>query len=202
MGKIQDFFITTSGGETQTYFAGSTVEGMIIIDLIWPKETNGPLRIILSGQAKVQWRQMSMRRDEYIIFDDISVHLWGTGSETLAPGGHEFPYTFHLPDDLPSSHEDVYGYIRYTLTAILPTRKSEVIRQKTITVHEIIDIERPDFLSQSFGCDGTTLCCLCCTSAPIELTVVTDKGGYVSGETIVIREYHRCRRITNICATL
>lgn len=202
MGKIKDFFITTSAGESHTYLAGSTVEGMVIIDLIKPKVTNGPLRIILSGQAKVQWRQMSTRRDEYTIFDDISVHLWGTGSEILALGRHEFPYTFHLPDDLPSSHEDVYGHIRYTLTAILPTRKLDVIRQKAIVVHQFIDIERPDFLSQSVGSDETTLCCLCCTSAPIELTVVTDKGGYVSGETILIREYHRCRRITNISATL
>ena len=115
MGKIKGFFITTSAGESHTYLAGSTVEGIVIIDLIKSKATSGPLRIILSGRAKVQWRQPSMRRDEYIIFDDISVHLWGTGCETLASGRHGFPYTIHLPDELPSSHEDVYGHIRYTL---------------------------------------------------------------------------------------
>ena len=55
MGKIKDFSITTSG-ENLTYLAGSTVEGKVIIDLKRPKATDGPLRIILSGQAKVQWR--------------------------------------------------------------------------------------------------------------------------------------------------
>ena len=109
MGKIKDFSITTSG-ENLTYLAGSTVEGKVIIDFKRPKATDGPLRIILSGQAKVQWRTL---RDEHTIFNDIPIQLWGTGSETLASGRHEFPYTFHLPGNLPSSHEDSYGHIRY-----------------------------------------------------------------------------------------
>ena len=206
MGKIKEFYITTTSDEA-VYCAGSVVEGKVIIDLIKPKATNGPLRIILSGKAKVQCRgqtAMRMRTDEQDMFNEISVHLWGTGSETLAPGKHEFPYTFHLPDDLPSSYEDLHGNIRYTLTAVLPTRKCEVTRQKIINVHGIIDTDKPDLelFSPLIGSDSKTLCCLCCTSAPIELSVVIDRGGYASGETIDIKENHRCRRITNVNATL
>ena len=202
-GKIKEFFITTSENENQTWFAGSVVEGKVIIALTNSKKTNGPLRIILTGRAKIHWGWVSVCSDEHNIFDDVSVHLWGTGSETLASGKHEFPYMFYLPDYLPSSHEDVHGCIQYTLTAILPTRKSVVMtRQKTINVHGVVDIDRPELLNPLFDSDRKTLCCLYCTSAPIELLVEIDKGGYICGEKIVIKEQHRCRRLTNVNAAL
>ena len=201
-GKIKEFFITTSENENQTWFAGSVIEGKVIIDLTNSQKTNGPLRIILSGRAKIRWGWVSVCSGEHNIFDDVSVHLWGTGSETLASGKHEFPYMFYLPDYLPSSHEDVHGCIQYTLTAILPTRKSVVTRQKTINVHGVVDIDRPELLNPLFDSDRKTLCCLCCMSAPIELLVEIDKGGYICEETIVIKEQHRCRRLTNVNAAL
>ena len=203
MSKIKEFYITVSLDENHAYLAGSVVEGKVTIDLTKPKRTTGPLRITLSGQAKVQWGQASaLRADTQTIFDDMTVYLWGTGSETLAAGKHEFPYTFRLPTDIPSSHEDVYGHIRYTLTAILPTRKAEVTRQKRIKVHGIVDVDRPDLLNSLNDSTSKTIGCWCCTSAPIELSASTDSGGYLCGETITIRESHGYRRITNIHARL
>ena len=184
----------------QAYLAGSAIEGKVVLDLIKSKAINGSLRITLSGHVKVEWGRTS---DEHTIFDEMSVNLWGTGSETPAPGEHEFPYIFHLPEDLPSSYEDIYGHIRYILTAVLPTRKSEVIRQKIIKVHNKIYIDRPpELLNPLFSSKEKILCCLCCASAPIKLSVAIYKGGYVCGESVIIREYHRCRRITNVCAIL
>ena len=204
MGKIKEFYITISLNDNHAYRAGSgaTVEGKVIITVSKPKATTGPLKITLSGQAKVQWRQSATFSDNHAIFSDMTTCLWGTGCETLAPGKHEFPYMFNLPTGIPSSHEDHYGHIRYTLTAVLPTRKSEVTTLKRINVREIVDVDRPELLTPLYGSDRKTLGCLCCTSAPIELTVSTEKGGYVCGERIVIRENHRCRRITNVSATL
>ena len=50
-----------------------------------------------------------------------------------------------------------------------------------------------------------TLCCLCCASGPISLSVKTDRGGYCPGESIAISteaENHSNRRITCVRATL
>lgn len=53
MGKIKEFYITTSLGENQVYHSGSVVEGKVVIDLTKPKAINGPLRIVLAGKAEV-----------------------------------------------------------------------------------------------------------------------------------------------------
>ena len=208
MGKIKEFYITTSLNDNQPiYRAGSTIEGKVIINVLKPKATTGRLKIILSGQAKVQWKQLhSTFSDDHTIFSDMTAYLWGTGCETLASGKHEFPYTFSLPTGIPSSHEDHHGHIRYTLTAVLPTRKSEVTTLQRIKVRENVDVGRPELLTPFWGSDRQTVtlpgCFCCCTLAPIELTVSTEKGGYVSGERIVIRENHGYRRITNVSANL
>ena len=201
MGKIKEFYITTPLNDRETYRAGSRIEGKVIITLRKPKATTGPLKITLSGQTKVQWRESVTFSDAHKIFYDMTTYLWGTGCETLASGRHEFPYMFSIPTDIPSSHEDQYGHIRYMLTAVLPTRKSEVTRLKRINVHEIVDVDRPELLTPLYGSDRKTIDCLC-PSTPIELTVSTGKGGYVCRESIVIREHHQCKRITNVNATL
>jgi len=201
-GKIKEFYITTSLND-QAYLSGSLVEGKVIIDLKKPKATNGPLKIVLSGQAKVQWGTDSSRRsDVQTIFDDMTVYLWGTGDETLAAGKHEFPYSFQLPNNIPSSHEDFNGHIRYTLTAVLPARKYEITRQKKISVHGIVIVDTPELINRLDDSSEKTLCCLCCTTAPAVLSVMIDKGGYACGEKIFIQESHGYRRITNVSAVL
>ena len=37
----------------------------------------------------------------------------------LLAGRHEFPFTFTLPPNLPSSYESCYGEIRYTVKAVV-----------------------------------------------------------------------------------
>jgi len=205
MGKIK-MSINTLLGENQTYFAGTTVEGEVIIDLKEPKAIRGRLRIVLTGVAQVKWEELSaIRSDIQTIFDNMTMYLWGTDSDTeaiLTAGKHKFPYVFQLPANIPSSHEDFNGYIRYTLIAILPAKVLEVISQKIINVHEIVRIKTPELINPLFDFNAKSLCCLCCTSAPIELSVTINKGGYNCGEIIVIKESHRYRRITSVCATL
>ena len=206
MGKIKEFYIMLNDNQP-IYRAGSTIEGKVIINVSKPKATTGRLKITLSGQAKVEWTQLhSTFSDDHTIFTDMTTYLWGTGCETLASGKHEFPYTFSLPTDIPSSHEDRHGHIRYALTAVLPTRKSEVIRMKKVNVRENVNVGRPELLIPLWGADRQTVtlpgCLCCCTLAPVELTVSTEKGGYVCGERIIIRENHGYRRITNVSANL
>ena len=157
LGKIKEFYITISTNEA--YPPGSLVKGNVIIDLKKPKATNGPLKIVLSAQAKVQWgTDSSLRSDVQTIFDDMTVYLWGTGDETLAAGKHEFPYSFQLPNNIPSSHEDFNGHIRYTLTAVLPARKYEITRQKKISVHGIVIVDTPELINELSDSSQKILC--------------------------------------------
>ena len=50
-------------------------------------------------------------------------------------------------------------------------------------------------LNPCFDSDCKTLCCLCYTTAPIELSITVDRGGYACGETINVREHHGCRKL-------
>ena len=47
MGKVRNFYITTSLSENERYYAGSVVEGKVIF-LTKPKAINGPLNISLA----------------------------------------------------------------------------------------------------------------------------------------------------------
>lgn len=38
---------------------------------------------------------------------------------TILPGHHEYPFSFQLPHSIPSSFEHSYGYIRYTVKAVI-----------------------------------------------------------------------------------
>lgn len=216
MGKIKEFHITTSLGEDEVYYAGSMVEGKVIIHLKNPKVINGPIRITLSGQARVQWKKeprergfgysalrSSMRHSAaQTIFSDMTLQLWGAESVTLGTGRHEFPYRFQLPARIPSSHNDILGYIQYALTAVMPTKKQDFTKQKILQVREFVRIDTSDLISPLYNSSEKTLNCFCCGSSPITLSVTLDRGGYTCGEAIIIRESHGYRRLTKVHATL
>ena len=216
-GKIRDFSITTTLAENHAYLAGSTVEGHVIIDIKKPKAINGPIRIVLSGQARVKWTVAapisshipeSLTRsqpcsDEQTVLDNITVNLWGTGSERLATGKHQFPYAFQLPADIPSSHNDLFGHIKYTLTATIPISKRDITTQKLISVRGIVIMNTPELMEPVSGsCEKTIAGGLCCLSAPFTVSGKIDKGGYTCGDKITVKVIHGYRRITNVQAFL
>ena len=197
---VQEFSITTSLVENKAYLAGSRVDGNVIIRLDNPEAITGHIRIVLSGKARV-WRgsvqpQTNGRRitnsgpgahsDELTIFNDMTVYLC---SQMLASGRHQFPYTFQLPDNIPSSYHDSNGHIRYTLTSILTatmlTSKCNITRQKVIFVAGIVKCDTPKLIRPVFSSCSKRLRSK--GSLDIKLSVVLDKGGYACGDAISLR---------------
>ena len=223
MGKPRLFVITLSGGNP-VYFAGSNVEGSVSLELSEPKKMQG-ITIVFSGKAYVHWLEhrttgsgQNQRTeiidytDTQIIFNDVFIQLWGNGrdAQELAAGRYEFPFKFQLPSNLvlptsfePRSHT---GYIRYSLLArIQRSWKFDHTTTRAITVNEIIDINNTQLTASLSSSNEKTLCCLCCASGPISLSVKTDRGGYCPGESIAISteaENHSSRRINSVRATL
>ena len=223
-GKVKLFVINLSGSDL-VYFTGSSVNGSVLLELSAPKKTKG-ISILLSGKAYVHWTEENRMgggmqsgnrtvhyHDTQIIFNDMLIQLWGNGRESqLAAGRYEFPFNFQLPSNrvLPMSFESQNGYIRYSLLArIHHSRQSPFKRDHTIirgiTVDEIVDINTTQLTAPLLCSNEKTLCCLCCTSGPISLSVITDRGGYCLGESISISvevENHSNRRITSVRAAL
>ena len=221
MGKPKVFVINLSGNNS-VYFAGSNVEGSVSLELSEPENSQG-ISIVFSGKAYVHWTEERTTGsgdqertetincyDTQIIFNDMFIQLWGDGkdSQELAASNYEFPFKFQLPSDLvlPTSFESSIGYIRYSLLArISGSRKFDHTTTRAITVNEIVDINTAQLTAPLSSSNEKTLCCLCCASGPISLSVKTDRGGYCPGESIAISteaENHTNRRITSVRATL
>ena len=59
---------------------------------------------------------------------DYSTNLLGSNATTeLSIGNHEFPFSFELPANIPSSFEGKHGHVRYKVTATIddPKKKTE-----------------------------------------------------------------------------
>ena len=122
--------------------------------------------------------------DEQTIFEDKAVNLWGTGPERLVAGKHQFPCTFQLPANLPSSHYDLCGEIEYTLTATIPTRKRDITVRKKIYVLGVVVFDTPELMRPvSDSGEKTIAGGCCCFAAPFVVSGKIDKGGYAQGRT-------------------
>jgi len=98
------------------------------------------------------------------------------------------------------------GYIRYMLAVrVSATSGQNFTAIKGITIISNIDVNAPTLLRPLSNSKEKTVCCLCCASGPVSMTVSTDRGAYCSGESIRINvdtENHSSRRIVEIIASL
>jgi sporulation-control protein spo0M len=61
--------------------------------------------------------------------------------KVLPAGEHSFPFSMILPNDLPSSFEGQYGYVRYTVEATLdPLLKDDNEVKAAFTVLLLLDL--------------------------------------------------------------
>ena len=221
MGRPTLFTIELNNNNV-VYFPGSGIEGKVVLELPESKKVQG-VTIVLTAKAFVYYKEnrstgvgedkvsytvhFSDRQD---IFTDVFVQLWGDGrnSQQIAAGKHEFPFRFQLPSDLvlPTSFEGQHGYIRYALTSRLARPwKFDHVATRAITINELVDINLPKMLTPLSSSNEKTLCCGCCASGPISLSVTIDRAGYCPGESIAISteaENHSNRKIRAVRATL
>ena len=70
--------------------------------------------------------------------------LTGGGSFTLAPGRHQLPFSFQLPNQIPSSFEGTNGHVRYSIKAFLKGgfMKSDYRRDISFQVNTVVDFNK------------------------------------------------------------
>ncbi|KAJ8414927.1 hypothetical protein AAFF_G00024500 [Aldrovandia affinis] len=120
-----------------------------------------------------------------IIFPSLAV---GAGQTVLPKGMHVYPFRIQLPyGDFPSSFQGVSGRVSYSLTVQIhrPWHLAKEFRTELNFVSHI-DANQPQLRAPMTASNNKELCCLCCTSGPISMSVRLERRGYVPGEMIQI----------------
>lgn len=188
------------------FIAGQLVRGQVRC-LFYDDPILINIEMNYQGQGKILGNQAeedefaSTRCEEYL---NKSLYLFDTGSEptNMMRGRYAYPFSFQLPESIPSSIEGEYGYIRYSLRVTLLTRLRRVLEPVTsctetftvianmplpLSAEEPIEKEG----SGRFGCMWGRWLCMCLFwKIPIDGLMVANcklqKGGYVPGENITL----------------
>lgn len=207
MGKL-NYFVINLDNPSAVYFPGQNVQGNVTVDLREGMNMRG-VKLEFMGSARVHWTEThstgsgKTRRTETRHYSATEIYFNfemllfgpGNGSILLQPGHHQFPFTFTLPPNLPSSYESRIGNVRYQLKAKIDKPwKFDHKTKKMFTVVSMLDLnEQPTAPLALQGTNSKNLCCLCCKSGPISAVFHVDRAGYVPGDTI-----HLSAEITNM----
>ena len=184
----------------QAYYPGSTITGSLLLDVDESKSYNQIL-IQFAGVSYVHWTESHTtgtgehRRTETRHYSssesyvDLTAPLWNSQQSPggkLAPGQYNWPFSFNIPPNAPSSFEGSVGHIRYHLvgkivTGLLKFNHSVELR---VPVQQLVKISDPRLLQPVRQEVQKTVCCLCCASGPIVLTVALPKTGFCIGESL------------------
>jgi len=205
MGKLKAFEINIQ--RDWEHLTGEWVEGNVTIELSQPKIIK-QLKIVFSGQASAKSSPASSSdMIQELLFDGMMIRLVHTGDlgTEIPAGQHNYPFTFQLPPNIPSSFESAHGSVRYTLTATLsrPNKSVDRRRVKTVKVRDLIDFSTPNLSgsrSASLEWMACNLCCIYRCWVPLSATI--DRGGYCPGDSLTITVNHTHRIISSISALL
>jgi hypothetical protein len=199
----------------QPYYPGSTITGSLLLDVDQP-ESYKQILIQFSGRSYVHWTESrtegtgdNQRTVTYTYsstepYVDLVAPLWNSQQSPdgkLPPGQYNWPFSFNIPPTAPSSFEGSVGNIRYSLvgkivTGLLKFNHSAELR---IPVQQLVKITDPRLLQPVRQEVQKRICCLCCASGPIVLTVAVPKTGFCIGEPFQLHtslENGSSRRLT------
>ena len=183
----------------QPLYSGSTVSGSLLLDVDEPKSYN-QIVVSFSGRSHVHWtesrtegtgdnrRRVTHRYTSTEPYVDLVAPLWNKQQSPdgkLAPGQYSWPFNFTIPPSAPSSFEGTVGNIRYSLEGKIVTGllKFNHSAEFPVPVQQLVKITDPRLLQPVRQEVQKTLCCLCCASGPIVLTVALPKTGFLLGES-------------------
>ena len=71
----------------------------------------------------------------------IQFDLFSGNPFTFQNGEYSYPFAFTLPSNIPTSFENIYGKIRYSMTVVIGRQnKSDLEYQIPFTVNSIVDL--------------------------------------------------------------
>ncbi|KAL8563916.1 hypothetical protein ACOMHN_049572 [Nucella lapillus] len=200
MGKPKLFRVAFANG-IGVFYSGQTVAGTFTLELEEPLSVRS-LRLEFKGQATVHWTEtkssgksthtVTYHNEEHYFQDKVV--LWtkekdGGGADEMGRGLYNYPFSFVLPQGIPSSFEGGHtGHVRYVVKGVIDRRfRFDYTVQQPFTVIRDLDLnQRPDAVLEMTHMNHKFLCCLCCKSGPITASLRIPRKGYVPGETIPV----------------
>ncbi|CAL8111563.1 unnamed protein product [Orchesella dallaii] len=191
---------------SRTYFAGQYITGKIIIGNDTEVKTRG-IALRFSGTASVAWmesveegsgdslRSVVKQHANKEIYMDEELYAFGRAGEPedliIQPGHHEYPFTYQLPPNVPSTFKYDQGQIHANVTYIVEAKikrsawKSDHKTSLEFFVKAVMNVNRYSQASQPVVVfKEKHLCCFCCKDGPITMNIKMAKTGYFPGDTM------------------
>lgn len=148
------------------------------------KETYFRSKIIILGDGKSLYLCKETRKR----FKHFKIlFIPEKNSDIVIPAGtHEYPFTFELPENLPSSFEGPFGHVRYDIEGVVKRSwKFDYNTKILFTVNALVDLNLQRlYLEPIDSLKEKSIMCLCCKEGPISMRVEMKRSGYVAGEII------------------
>ena len=175
----------TNGESVPNYFPGEMVTGVLVINLASEMTTISRIIINLEGKGNVcigMSEDAKYASEKYCDYTLTVLQAQSNHGITLAKGEYRFPFTFKLPQAIPSS----FSYLSSSSGEVKYHVKGKVVRnwkqdkkiKQEIIVDGILDLNtlpwhlglKPGERRTSKKIDG-----IFCTSGPISATIQTDR---------------------------
>ena len=178
------------------YYSGSAITGNLLLDTDEPKNYK-QISVHFNGKSYVHWtetRTEGSGDNQRTVTDsftssesyvDLIGTVWSSQQSSdgkLAPGQYSWPFRFNIPATAPSSFEGTVGHIRYNLIGRIGAGLLKLVEVQ-IPVQQLVRITDPRLLQPQRKEIQKTVCCMCCASQPIILTVAVPKTGFCIGES-------------------
>ncbi|CAL4092530.1 unnamed protein product [Meganyctiphanes norvegica] len=174
------------------FVSGSTIRG--ILEVVADADTEcREIMMRAKGWATLSFilsraQEKPDTNEEYFL--DQSVTVW-QGSELgamLKKGEYSLPFKFLIPPNCPPTFKGDYGKIKYKIEGYAgspwdPPSVCEVKFQiaEPYDLNEDHDARKPIRISSE-----ETVCCGCCRTGPVTISLTAPKSGYTPGEEIVL----------------
>ena len=201
---VKEFRIVLNTPPNQVYFPGSEVSrtGTLVVEVKDQAKSYKYIRISLQGYAHVKWSQVAIRMLLGIrprltvrtytskeVYVSATLVVWSRElypGRKLEHGSYSYPFRFTLPSVLPSSFQSSIGIVRYTVEGRIGTGalKFDHVIQTNIPVVEVVNVYIPTFQVPVCKSMQINVCCLCCATGPVAVTVQLPRTGYCVGEKV------------------
>ncbi|XP_057668788.1 arrestin domain-containing protein 5-like [Diorhabda carinulata] len=190
---------------TGKYYPGSQIEGKVILNFNSDtKFRNIKIRLICNehtewrttesytepGSNESKTRDVNIYSDNNVVSTEIILFGGSSGTATLPPGQHMYPFRVMLPINIPSSFNCEFGSITYKIIALVDRPMAVDYEDQFIfIVDSLIDLNHlhnPQLLQSTSYSDDKTVCCLCCAQGPITMDVTLPKRTLIPGEVVNI----------------
>ncbi|KAK7868029.1 hypothetical protein R5R35_010200 [Gryllus longicercus] len=184
--------------EFDTYCPGDVVKGSVNLS-ISHEVIISRVSVKLIGVAVINYKgkdppdqELALLKKETYVEDEKYLYSSQDGNLQdlfTEAGNHELPFTFVLPDSIPSSFESKECYIRYTISSSLEGAKLPLLSEKVIiSVNAPLDlnnIPKSQYPSTAIIDQKNNTWCWCAKTT-LHAGVHTSRRGYVPGEIIIL----------------